>query len=91
MKDKTKYWIWSFLITMLFWFVFAALYWIFYKNPVLYDAFFRVFGGSGEMLPPRAAMMRVAVGIIPCTLFIRLAFWALAAVEKHESEGEDDA
>ena len=90
MKDKAKDWIWSFLITMLLVFVFAALYWILYKNPVLYDAFLRFFGGSGTMQPPRKAMMRLAVGVIPGTLFVRILLFAMSSETDNERSKTDE-
>lgn len=89
MKDEIKAWIYSFLLALLCVFCFAAVYWLIYKNPALYDAFLRVLGGSGEMYPPKQAMMRLAVGIIPCTLFIRVVLWVPCVSEKNESEGAE--
>ena len=90
MKDKAKDWILSFLIAMLFWFVYAALYWILYTNPVLYNALLRSFGGAGTMQPPREAMMRLAVGVIPCTLFIRILLLAMDSETDNERSKTDD-
>lgn len=86
MSDKAKYWIYSFFLTLFCEFLFAGLYWLFFKIPALYDAALRFFGGSGEMVPPREAMMRFAVGIIPYTLFVRVVF---PFMEFSESEGKE--
>ena len=89
MNDNAKAWIWSFVFTLMFVFCFAALYLICYKYPAFYDAILRVFGGSGEMASPQAAMARIAIGIIPCTFLFRVVIEVLVNTENNKGADDD--
>ena len=76
MKSWLVKWVCALVGAMAFACISAVIYFVMCKYPVVNDAFNRVFGGNGEIVEPKQALISIAVftAIVLCAIRIALCF-----------------